>query len=115
MFSSGQVSFLTKWVVRGTGHKGRFSRNPLPVFSAGGHCERFWHGQGSPLFDVVHPASPLPTMASFALQVVPKDGFGMAVVAGKTTTTTTTTTKNCIVDGFGKAVVAVIVMIIKSV
>ena len=28
------------------GHDGQFSRDPLPVLSAGGPCERFWHGQG---------------------------------------------------------------------
>ena len=40
------------------GHDGRFSRDPLPVFSAGGRGEQFWHGQGCPLFelDVIHPA-----------------------------------------------------------
>ena len=34
------------------GHEGWFSRYPLPVFSAEGPCEQFWHGQGCPLFDV---------------------------------------------------------------
>ena len=43
--------------------------------------EQFWHGQGCPLFDVVHPAFPLPTTASPTLQGVLKDGFGEAVVA----------------------------------
>ena len=52
-----------------------------PVFSAGGHCEQFWHGQQCPLFDVVHPAFPLPTTASPTLQNAPKDWFGEAVVA----------------------------------
>ena len=33
-------------------HEGRFSRDPLTVFSAGGHCEQFWHGQGCLLFNV---------------------------------------------------------------
>ena len=28
------------------GHGGRFSTDPLPVFSAKGPCEQFWHGQG---------------------------------------------------------------------
>ena len=37
-----------------------FIRDSLPVFSAGGPCEQFWHGQGCPLFDVVHPAICLP-------------------------------------------------------
>ena len=46
----------------------QFSTDPLPVFSAGGPCEQFWRGQGCPLFDVVHPAFPLPTTASPILQ-----------------------------------------------
>ena len=50
-------------------------------FSAGGPCEQFWHGQGCPLFDVVHAAFPLPTTASPTLQGAMKDGFGEAVVA----------------------------------
>ena len=59
--SSVQFSPLTDWVVGGGGgHEGRFSRYLLPDFSAGGPCEQFWHGQGCPLFDVVHPAFPLP-------------------------------------------------------
>ena len=41
----------------------------------------FWHEQGCPLFDVVHPAFPLTTTTSPTLQGVPKDGFGEAVVA----------------------------------
>ena len=50
----------TKWPNGWSGgHEGRFSRNPLPVFSAGDPCEQFCHGQGCPLFDVVHPAFPL--------------------------------------------------------
>ena len=48
------------WLLRG--HEGRFSRDSLPVFPAGGHREQLWHVQGCPLFvssadhDVVHPA-----------------------------------------------------------
>ena len=38
------------------GHDGRFSRDRLPVFSAGDPCEQFWYGQACPLFDVVYPA-----------------------------------------------------------
>ena len=38
------------------GRGGRFSRDPLPLFSVGGHCEHFWREQWYPLFDVVHPA-----------------------------------------------------------
>ena len=51
------------------------------MFSAGGLCEQFWHGLGCPLFDVVHPAFPLPTTASPTLKGALKDGFGEAVVA----------------------------------
>ena len=65
----------------GWGHEGRFSRDHLLVFSAGGLCEQFWYGQGCPLFVVVPPAFPLPTTASPTLQGALKDGFGEAVVA----------------------------------
>ena len=71
--------FLTR---SSEGHEGRFDRDSLPVFSSGRPCEQFWHGQGYPLFDVVHPAFPLPTAASPTLQgVPPKNGFGEVVVA----------------------------------
>ena len=60
------------------GHKGRFSRDPLPVFSAGGPCEQFQHG--CPLFDVIHQASPLPTTVSLNLQGALKDGLGVAAM-----------------------------------
>ena len=63
------------------GHEGRFSRDPLPVFSAGSPCEQLWHGQGCPLYDVVHPAFPLPTTALSTFQDALKNGFGEAVVA----------------------------------
>ena len=56
-------------------------RDPLPVFSAGGHCEEFWHGQGRSLFGVVHPAFPLPTTASPTLQRALNNGFREAVMA----------------------------------
>ena len=49
--------------VRGGGHEGRFITDLLPVFSAGGPCKQFWHGQECALFDV-HPAFPLPTTGS---------------------------------------------------
>ena len=61
-------------------HGGRFSRDPLPVFSAGGPWEQFWHGQECSLFDAVHPAFPLPTTASSTLRGALKDGFKEAVV-----------------------------------
>ena len=63
------------------GHDRRVSRDSLPVFSAGGLCEQFWHKQGCHLFDVVHPAFPLPTTASPTLQGALKDGFGETVLA----------------------------------
>ena len=62
------------------GHEGLFSRDSFPVFSAGGPFEQLWHGQGCPLFDVVHPAFPLPTTASPILRGALKDGFGEAVM-----------------------------------
>ena len=43
--------------------------------------EQFWHGQGCPLFDVVYPAFPLPTMVSPPLHGALKGGFGEAVEA----------------------------------
>ena len=49
--------------------------------TAGGHCEQFWHRQRCPLFDVFHPAFPLPTTALPTLQDALKDGFGEAVMA----------------------------------
>ena len=61
-------------------HEGRFSKDPLPHFSAGGPGEQFWHGQGCPLLDVVHPAFLLPTTLSSTLQGALKNGFGEAVV-----------------------------------
>ena len=54
------------------GHEGRFSRDHLTVFSAGGPCEQLWHGQVCPLFDVVLSAFPLPTTASPTLQSCPE-------------------------------------------
>ena len=79
LFHHNEFSPLTNWVVGG--HEGQFSRDPLPVFSAEGPCEQFWHGQGCPLFDVVHPAFPLPTMALPTLQGALKDSFGEVVMA----------------------------------
>ena len=57
------------------------AENSIPLFPAGGHCEQFWHGQGCPLFDVVHPACSLPTITSPTLRGALKDCFGEAVVA----------------------------------
>ena len=57
-------------------HEGRFSGGPLP-----GACEQFWHGQGCPVVDVVHPVFPLLITASPTLPDALKDGFGEAVVA----------------------------------
>ena len=63
------------------GYEGRFSRDPLPVFSAGGLCGQFWHEHGCPFFDIVNPAFSLPTTASPTLQSALKQGFGETVVA----------------------------------
>ena len=58
VFSSVQFS-LVPWPIGSKGgYEERISRAPLPVFSAGGPCQQFCHGQGCPLFDVVHPAFP---------------------------------------------------------
>ena len=57
------------------------SEETFPVFAASGPSEQLWHGQRCPLFDVVHPAFPVPTMASPTLQAAVKDGFGEAVMA----------------------------------
>ena len=79
-FSS--VPWPTGWTGEHDHPIGWFSRDPLlQVFSAGSHCEQFWHWQGCPLFDVVHLALPLPTAASAILQGALKDGFLDAVVA----------------------------------
>ena len=56
------------------------SADSLPVFSAEGCCAQFWHRQECLLFDVVHPAFPLPTTVSPTLQGVLKDGCGETVV-----------------------------------
>ena len=74
-----EFSPLTDRVVGGL--EGRFRRDPLSVCSAGSHREQFWHGQGCPLFDVVHPAFPFPTTASPTFQSALKDDFGEAVLA----------------------------------
>ena len=59
----------------------RFSRDPLPVLSARGHGNQFWHRQGCSLFDVGHPAFPLPTTASPTLQDSLKGWVRGAVLA----------------------------------
>ena len=58
-------------------------RSPA-VFSVGGHREWFQHGQGRPLFDVVHPAFPLQTVMSSIHQSALKNGSEEAVVARDT-------------------------------
>ena len=78
-------------------HEGRFSRDPLQVFCAGGHCEQFWHKQGCPLFDVAHPAFPLPTMASFNVQRALKESESSVFK---------TTLQGALKNGFGEAFMA---------
>ena len=55
--------------------------DPLPVFSAKGHCEQLWRKQWNPLFVVANLAFPLLTTVSPTLQGALKDGIGEAVVA----------------------------------
>ena len=62
-------------------HEGQFRCDPLLAFSAGGSSEQFWHGQGRPLFDAVHLAFSLLTIALPILQGALKDGFGEVVMA----------------------------------
>ena len=50
-------------------------------FSAGGPCRQFWHAQGDPFFDVVHPGFLLLTAVLPTLQKALEDGFGEAVEA----------------------------------
>ena len=74
-----KFSPLIDWVIMGIW--GTIQQRSPPVFTAGGPCEQTWHGQGCPLFDVVHRALSLPTTASPILQGALKNGFGEAVVA----------------------------------
>ena len=79
IISSVQFRPLADWVIRGTW--GTIQQGSLPVFSAGGPYEQFWHGQLCPLFDVVHPAFPLLTTVLPTFQGDLKDGLGEAVTA----------------------------------
>ena len=74
-----QFCSLTDWVVWGTWRTIRQTSSSSLFFRR--HCEQFWHVQGCSLFDVVHPAFPLPITASSTLQGSLEDGFGEAVVA----------------------------------
>ena len=78
MYSISSVQF-SPWPIRSSvGHDRRFRSCFSP---AGSSLEQFWHGQGCPLFDDVHPASLLPITAWPTLQGVQYDVFGEAVVA----------------------------------
>ena len=44
-------------------------------------CQQFWHEQGCPLFDVVHPAFPLPTTVWPTRRAALGNGLREAVVA----------------------------------
>ena len=78
MYSISSVQF-SPWPIRSSvGHERRFKSCFPP---AEGSLEQFWHGQGCPLFDVVHPEFSLPTKASATLQGALQDVFGEAVVA----------------------------------
>ena len=79
------------------GYEGWFSRDHLPVFSAGGPSDQFWNGQGCPLYDVLAAFPVLTTVlptpqggpssiscadhGTAHLQGAQKDGFGEAAVA----------------------------------
>ena len=53
---SGQVRPVPGLIESSEGHKGRLSKNSLPVLSMEGPREQFRHGQRRPLFDVIDPA-----------------------------------------------------------
>ena len=59
-YFSVEFSPSADWVIGGCGGggglEGRFSRYPLPVFSAGDPGEQFWHGQGvhSLMLSIMH-------------------------------------------------------------
>ena len=78
---SVQFSSVPSPIRSSGGHKRRLSRDSLPVFSAGCPCEQFWQLQGCSLFDVVHPAFPLPITVLPTLLGALKNGFGEAVMA----------------------------------
>ena len=62
-------------------YEGRFSRDPLPVFSVEKPSSVVPARQGCPLFDLVCPAFLLPTATSPILRGALKDGFGETVMA----------------------------------
>ena len=72
---SVQFSSVLSLIGSSGGHEGRFSRDIFPVFCAGSPREQFRHGQICSLFDVVHPAFPLPTTAPPTLKGALMDGF----------------------------------------
>lgn len=51
----------------------------VPAFSAGGYCEQIWYRQVCLLFDVVHPAFPLPAISTIP-QGALRDGLKEAVM-----------------------------------
>ena len=76
--TSVQFSSVPRPTEPSGGHEGRFSRDPLQAFSAGGHSKQSGHERGCALFDVVHPAFSLPTTASPTFQGALTDEFGGA-------------------------------------
>ena len=79
-FSSFELTFCSVQF-SSVREEGQISRDLFRVLSAGGLCEKFWHGHKCPVFDVVHPAFPLTTTVSPTLQDALKDGFGEPVAA----------------------------------
>ena len=79
------VQFTSVQSFERLGHRGDMRDDSAGIlfqsFSAGGHREQFWLGQGCLLFDVVHPAFSQPTTASPTLQGALKNSFGDEVVA----------------------------------
>ena len=85
-YSPVQFSPFTDWVVGETWWAIQW--RSFPVFSAWSYRELFWHGQGRPLYDFVHPAFYLPTTASPTLQGFPEHDFVAKIQSSIRTTTT---------------------------
>ena len=71
-YQSEQVKVSSVQSLDQVGHQGVMRDDPAEILfqflSAGSPCEQFWRGQICGLFDVVHPALPLLTMALPTLQ-----------------------------------------------
>ena len=73
---NGSVNFSAVQFLDRLGRRGDTTDDsPEILFRSFLQEAQFWHGQGSPVFDVVHPAFLLPTTALLILQGAMKKGF----------------------------------------